>query len=112
MRQRAAFLRTFLAKREWLLLDEPFARLDALTRLNMQKWLMEVWSHFGYSVLMVTHDIEEAIWMSDRIYVMSSTPGTLIQEEIIPFTRPRLPHIRFSPEFLQLKTELTILLGV
>ncbi len=111
MRQRAAFLRTFLGKKEMLLLDEPFAKLDALTRMKMQKWLLDIWSHFGYSVLMVTHDIEEAVWMSDRIYVMSGAPGRIIAEEKIPFARPRIPHIRFQPEFLALKTELTVLLG-
>ncbi|HNX00190.1 MAG TPA: hypothetical protein PKK33_02370 [Candidatus Cloacimonadota bacterium] len=77
----------------------------------MQKWLLDVWSHFGCSVLMVTHDIEEAVWMSDRVYVMSSSPGRIIAEKTIPFPRPRVPHIRVQQDFLEMKTELTILLG-
>lgn len=111
MRQRAAFLRTFLGRKEILLLDEPFAKLDALTRLKMQKWLLDIWSHFGTSVLMVTHDIEEAVWMSDRVYVMSAAPGRIIAEKKIPFPRPRIPHIRVQSDFLEIKTELTVLLG-
>src|ERR1700730_11379401 len=75
MRQRAALLRTFLAGRDVLLLDEPFGALDALTREAMREWLLEVWEPDRKSVLLVTHDVAEAVFLSDRVHVMSERPG-------------------------------------
>lgn len=89
MRQRAALLRTFLAGREILLLDEPFGALDALTRAVMQEWLLDVWSDFGKTILLVTHDIDEAIFLSDLIYVMTPRPGRIARTFRVPFSRPR-----------------------
>lgn len=80
MRQRASLLRTYLCQKDVLLLDEPFARLDALTRKQMQKWFLGIWQKDKRSVLFVTHDIDEAILLSDRIYVMSKRPGTILAE--------------------------------
>ena len=75
MRQRAALLRTFLAGREVMLLDEPFGALDALTRQEMQQWLLQIWQQDRKTILFVTHDVEEALFLSDRVYVMSGRPG-------------------------------------
>jgi len=91
MRQRAALLRTFLAGRDVLLLDEPFGALDALTRAEMQRWLAAVWERFRSTVLIVTHDVREAVFLADRIYVLSPRPGTVVAEVAVPLPRPRAP---------------------
>ena len=80
MRQRVALMRTLLLQRPLLLLDEPFASLDALTRRELQTWLRETWSSGSQAALLVTHDVREAIVLSDRIYVMGPLPGTIIDE--------------------------------
>ena len=80
MRQRVALLRTLLLERPLLLLDEPFASLDALTRRELQAWLRETWSSGSQGALLVTHDVREAVVLSDRIYVMSPLPGTITAE--------------------------------
>jgi NitT/TauT family transport system ATP-binding protein len=80
MRQRVALMRTLLLGRPLLLLDEPFASLDALTRRELQTWLRETWSTGSQGALLVTHDVREAIILSDRIYVMGPLPGTIIDE--------------------------------
>ena len=76
MRQRVALLRTFLVPRPVLLLDEPLGALDAITRRSMQEWLQEVWMADGRTVVLVTHDVEEALLLADRVIVMSSRPGS------------------------------------
>lgn len=83
MRQRVALLRTLLLERPLLLLDEPFASLDALTRRELQTWLRETWSSGSQAALLVTHDVREAVVLSDRIYVMSPLPGTIIEEIVV-----------------------------
>jgi ABC-type nitrate/sulfonate/bicarbonate transport system ATPase subunit len=103
MRQRASFLRTSLAKKQVMLLDEPFGKLDALTRIEIQQWLMEMWQSFHYSVLFVTHGIDEAILLSDRIYVFSSRPGTIIAEVAVPIKRPRRASMATEDTFIQIK---------
>ena len=80
MRQRVALLRTLLLERPLLLLDEPFAALDALTRRELQTWLRETWSSGSQGALLVTHDVREALVLSDRVYVMSPLPGTIVDE--------------------------------
>ena len=80
LKQRAAFLRTYMTNSRLLLLDEPFANLDAITRLRMQDWLKEIKSKLDLTILMVTHDIHEAIRLSDRILVMDKAPGRFIRE--------------------------------
>ena len=77
MRQRAALLRTVLLDRPILLLDEPFGALDALTRAALQEWLLGIWERLKAAVLFVTHDVEEALWLSDRVYVMTRRPGSI-----------------------------------
>ena len=106
MRQRAALLRTFLAGREVMLLDEPFGALDALTRLEMQEWLLEVWSTNRKSIIFVTHDVEEAVFLSDRVYAMSPRPGRISLEVEIDLPRPRSREATTDPLFVRLKQRL------
>jgi NitT/TauT family transport system ATP-binding protein len=80
MRQRVALLRTLLLRRPLLLLDEPFAALDALTRRELQDWLRDTWTSGSEAALLVTHDVREAIYLANRIYVMSGRPGTVVAE--------------------------------
>jgi ABC-type nitrate/sulfonate/bicarbonate transport system ATPase subunit len=89
MRQRVALMRTILCKKDILLLDEPFGALDAITRRTMQKWLLKIWDQFGPSVLLVTHDVEEALLLADQIYVMSSRPARIKNSLSIDIDRPR-----------------------
>ena len=89
MRQRAALLRTFLAGRDVLLLDEPFGALDAITREAMREWLLGVWEAERKSILFVTHDVPEAVFLADRVYVLSERPGRVAAVVDIDLPRPR-----------------------
>ena len=89
MRQRASFLRTYLLGRPFLLLDEPFGALDAITRGQLQAWLAEAWNRIGGSALLVTHDPHEAVALSDRVYVMSARPGRIVNVLEVDLPRPR-----------------------
>jgi ABC-type nitrate/sulfonate/bicarbonate transport system ATPase subunit len=111
MRQRAALLRTLLYDRDILLLDEPFGALDAQTRLSMQNWLLEIWRDFGKTVLFVTHDIDEAVYLSDDIYVFSHRPGRVLAKIEVPIGRPRKPEDLTAPPFMELKHHLLELLS-
>ncbi|MFE4129602.1 ABC transporter ATP-binding protein [Peribacillus sp. YIM B13482] len=106
MKQRAAFIRSILSRQDLMCLDEPFSALDELTRLEMQKWLLSVWEQNRRSVLFVTHSIDEAVFLSDRIYVLSAKPAAVIKEVKVPFPRPRSEEQFLSDEFLNLKREL------
>ena len=99
MRQRAALLRTFLIESNLMLLDEPFAALDALTREKMQAWLLNIWETFKRSVLFVTHSIDEAIYLSDRVYVITERPGKNALEQSIEIERPRDINILTTRDF-------------
>ena len=88
MRQRAAFLRTVLADQDIILLDEPFGALDALTRASMQEWLLGLWETWQKTVVLVTHDVEEAVLLSDRVYVLSARPGKV--KAVLSVDLPRL----------------------
>lgn len=112
MRQRAALLRTWLMDGSIMLLDEPFGALDALTRNHMQDWLTEVWENHRKTVLFITHDIDEAIYMSDRIFVMSSSPGRLIESVTVSLERPRKREMLYTGTFLEYKKHLMSLLKV
>jgi ABC-type nitrate/sulfonate/bicarbonate transport system ATPase subunit len=104
MRQRVAFLRTLLAGRPVLLLDEPFASLDSITRGQMQEWLAEALASEPRTVVLVTHDTEEALFLADRVAVLSPRPGRVIEELDVPFPRPRNRHDTIAdPTFVQLK---------
>ena len=106
MRQRAALLRTFLAGRDVLLLDEPFGALDALTREAMREWLLSVWEADRKTILLVTHDVEEALFLSDRVHVMSGRPGRITTTLEVPLARPRALALTGEPEFAALKEQL------
>jgi ABC-type nitrate/sulfonate/bicarbonate transport system ATPase subunit len=89
MQQRAALLRTVLFNSSFLLLDEPFGALDALTRLSLQMWLLDLWQSLHASVLFVTHDVREALLLSDRIYVLSARPAHVLRVVDVNLPRPR-----------------------
>jgi ABC-type nitrate/sulfonate/bicarbonate transport system ATPase subunit len=89
MRQRVAFLRTLLPGRPVLLLDEPFGALDAITRASMQRWLADALAQEPRTVLLVTHDVEEALFLADRVIVLSPRPGRVVAEIDVPLDRPR-----------------------
>lgn len=89
MRQRAALLRTVVQNRPMLLLDEPFGALDALTRASMQRWLESMWMQYRWTAMLVTHDVREAVTLSDRIYLLSARPAEIIQTIDIALPRPR-----------------------
>jgi NitT/TauT family transport system ATP-binding protein len=103
MRQRAALLRTLLFDTDVILLDEPFGALDAQTKAHMQEWLMQLWSDFQKTVVFVTHDVEEAIFLSDEIHVMGTRPGRILESIPIPLPRPRERSVTLSPEFIAVK---------
>ena len=106
MRQRLALLRTFLMPRDTLLLDEPFGALDALTRREMQEWLQDVWARDGRTVLLVTHDIDEAQLLSDAVYVMSPRPGRIVDRIEVGLERPRKAAVTTEAEFTGLKARV------
>ena len=106
MKQRVAFLRSISSPQALMCLDEPFSALDELTRLSMQKWLLKIWEEDRRSVLFVTHNIEEALLLSDKIYVLSSKPATVIKEFKVPFARPRTEELVMSGELLRMKREI------
>jgi ABC-type nitrate/sulfonate/bicarbonate transport system ATPase subunit len=108
MRQRAALLRTFLAGRDVLLLDEPLGALDALTREEMREWLLEVWESDRKTILLVTHDVEEAVFLSDRVYVMSGRPGRIRATVEVPLPRPRAQELTTAPEFIALEQRVRV----
>ncbi|HZS76275.1 MAG TPA: ABC transporter ATP-binding protein [Ktedonobacteraceae bacterium] len=110
MKQRVALLRTVLFNRSFLLLDEPFGALDALTRVTCQMWLLDVWQQFSSSVLFITHDVREAILLSDRIYVLSARPARVLRVVEVSLPRPRNPEQLAQPEAVQLEQELMSLL--
>jgi ABC-type nitrate/sulfonate/bicarbonate transport system ATPase subunit len=103
MRQRAALLRTLLFDTDVILLDEPFGALDAQTKLHMQEWLLGLWADFGKTVVFVTHDIEEAIYLSDEVHVMATRPGRIVESITVPIARPRQRHVTLTPEFIAIK---------
>jgi NitT/TauT family transport system ATP-binding protein len=110
MQQRVALLRTVLFHPSFLLLDEPFGSLDALTRQDAQMWLLSVCKTFGSSVLFITHDIQEAILLSDRVYVLSSRPAAIIKEVKVPLSRPRKLTDLTSAKAVALEKQLLSLL--
>jgi NitT/TauT family transport system ATP-binding protein len=112
MRQRAALLRTLLFDTDLILLDEPFGALDAQTKLQMQEWLMRLWSDFGKTVLFVTHDVEEAIYLSDEVHVMGTRPGRILASIPVALPRPRARTSALAPEFLAIKERCLTLLTV
>lgn len=106
MRQRAALLRTYLSSTGVALLDEPFSALDTITKTAIQKWYLQVMEHIDLSTLFITHDIDEAILLSDRIYILSGQPGRISHEIVIREPKPRRDDFNLSPEFLEYKKDI------
>ena len=96
-------LRTLLFDTDVILLDEPFGALDAQTKLYMQEWLLGLWADFGKTVVFVTHDVEEAIYLSDEVHVMATRPGRIVETIPVPIARPRQRHATLVPEFIAIK---------
>lgn len=106
MRQRAALLRTYLSSNGVALLDEPFSALDTITKSNIHKWYLDVMTHIDLSTLFITHDIDEAILLSDRIYILNGTPGKIKDEIIIKEKKPRPEEFYLTDTFLNYKREI------
>lgn len=106
MQQRVSFLRALLSPQQVMCLDEPFGALDALTRMDMQRWLLKLWERNRRSVLFITHSIEEALFLSDRIYILSQKPTRILREINVSMPRPRGEESMMDPVFLQLKQEI------
>jgi NitT/TauT family transport system ATP-binding protein len=106
MQQRVALARVLVLEPKMLLLDEPFASLDAPTRMRMQQLLLDVSAKIGLTSLLVTHDIEEALLLSDRVYILSGVPASVIRELRVPFRRPRNMDLIGDSEFASMKREI------
>jgi ABC-type nitrate/sulfonate/bicarbonate transport system ATPase subunit len=106
MRQRAAVMRTLALDHSVMLLDEPFGALDSHTRLLMQQWLLDVWREQQKTILFVTHDIDEALFLSDRVIVMSPRPGRVQELVIVDLRRPRDVHLTAEIPYTTLKGHL------
>jgi NitT/TauT family transport system ATP-binding protein len=106
MKQRIGIIRALATSPQVLLMDEPFGALDTQTRVVMQEILTNIWQQFRISVLFITHDIEESIFLSERIYVMTARPGRIKAEIKVPLPRPRTADMTDAPEFMNLVHEL------
>lgn len=106
MKQRVSFIRALLSPQPVICLDEPFSALDELTRLDMQKWLLSIWEENRKTILFVTHNIDEALFLSDRIVLLSTKPAKIVAEFNIPFERPRHEDILLTNEFLDWKRKI------
>jgi ABC-type nitrate/sulfonate/bicarbonate transport system ATPase subunit len=111
MRQRAALLRTLLIDTDVILLDEPFGALDALTKAQMQEWLMQLWTDFQKTVVFITHDVDEAIYLSDEINMMGTRPGRVLETIPVDLPRPRARNTVLSPDFVAIKERCLALLS-
>lgn len=106
MRQRAALLRTYLFSNDIMLLDEPFGALDAINRAKMQDWLLRLWSKMHNCILFITHDIDEAIYLSDKVYVLTERPAAILEEINIKLKRPRDMKLITMTEFNNIKNHI------
>jgi NitT/TauT family transport system ATP-binding protein len=103
MQQRVAIARTLALRPSVILMDEPFGALDAQTRSEMQQLLLQIWDETACTILFVTHDVEEAVYLADRIFIMSSHPGTIVEDVQVPFDRPRSLELKEKNEFHELQ---------
>lgn len=106
MRQRVSFIRTLLTGSEIMILDEPFSALDAITKISMQEWLLTQWSTLNKTILFITHDVEEALFLSSKIFVISEKPITKLKEVTVPVGYPRDRHMLSRSEIISIKEEL------
>ena len=106
MRQRAALARTYMFSQDVALLDEPFSALDTLTKSAMHRWYLDVMESIRLSTLFITHDIDEAILLSDRIYLLSGSPGEIAGEIVIREPKPRRDDFNLTPAFLEYKRQI------
>ncbi|MFC0015493.1 MULTISPECIES: ABC transporter ATP-binding protein [Allobacillus] len=106
MKQRVAFIRALLSPQSLMLLDEPFSALDEFTRTDMQKWLLSIWEDDEQSILFITHNIDEALFLSDKIIILSVNPAEIKEVIEVPFKRPRDEELLLSEEFLQWKRRI------
>ena len=110
MRQRAALLRTYLSSHGVALLDEPFSALDTITKSSIHKWYLDVMNEINLSTVFITHDIDEAILLSDRVYILSGAPGTITTEIKIDVPKPRDKDFNLTEEFLNYKRQIVNIL--
>ena len=110
MQQRVEIARVLINQPRVMLMDEPFGALDAQTRLKMQELLLDVWARVRTTVVFITHDIDEALFLADRLLVMSPRPGRIIEELRLDFARPRHPDLVTTPDFMRLKRHCLALL--
>lgn len=110
MRQRAALLRTYLGSNGVALLDEPFSALDTITKSRIHKWYLDIMQEINLSTVFITHDIDEAILLSDRIYILSGKPGTISEEIVIDVPKPRSSDFNLTDEFLAYKRKIVEIL--
>ena len=103
MQQRLAIARSLAVRPQVLLMDEPFGALDAQTRNDMQTLLLHIWDETAATVLFVTHDVAEAVFLADRLYIVSARPGTIVEEIPVPFARPREQELKEQREFQELE---------
>lgn len=106
MKQRAALLRTYLASRGVMLLDEPFSALDTITKASIHQWYLEMTRKLELSCVIVTHDIDEAILLSDRIYILGEKPGRITDEITVSLPKPRSNALLLTKEFLDVKSQV------
>ncbi|PEY42291.1 nitrate ABC transporter ATP-binding protein [Bacillus cereus] len=109
MRQRISFLRTYLCEKPIMLLDEPFGKLDAFTKMEVHRWLLDSWHQEKQTIVMVTHDLDEAILLSDRVFILSQRPATIVGEVKVNLPRPRTMDMLTS---LGLKEDKAEILGI
>ncbi|WP_342509689.1 ABC transporter ATP-binding protein [Sporosarcina sp. FSL K6-2383] len=106
MKQRVAFIRSLNSPQSIICLDEPFSALDEFTRFEMQEWLLAIWEQYRKSIVFITHNIEEALYLSDRILILSDKPASIRKEISVSFPRPRTEDMLLSEPFMQLKREI------
>jgi len=105
MQQRVAIARSIAVRPSVLLMDEPFGALDAQTRSGMQDLLVKIWTETAATILFVTHDVGEAVYLADRMYVVGARPGSIVDEIAVPFPRPRNESLKGEPRFQQLENQ-------
>lgn len=106
MRQRAALLRTYLSSDGVALLDEPFSALDTITKTNIHSWFLDIMNHIDLSIVFITHDVDEAILLSDRVLILGDRPGRIIKEIVIEDKKPRGEHYNLTQAFLDYKRQI------